>query len=221
METTSPHFALEVVAAQPPTAGKRQRSVADKDRKKAWEFHYGPHAKEALCQLCGVNNLVKNDIGSWQAGHIVARDYLDIKLRSNPLYLVPCCTGCNLETSTDCVLNLLWERRRADVIKTICKRVYDSFKEMNLQRMSYYDDMIWKVIRGLYGFESHKLGGGIRLAYEEPIYQMLKLHQIELLESEMSQAMTKLKKNVILSEKLFDEVHFPCNGTKRQSTGWI
>jgi hypothetical protein len=220
METTSPHFAPTIVAAQPPY--KRQKNLTDKDRKTAWEFHIGTHAKEAYCLLCNVNKLVKNDIGSWQAGHVVARDYLDDPtLLSNPLYLIPCCAGCNLETTSDCVFNVLWERRKADAIKSICKRIFDSYKEMNSQHVLYYDNMIWKLVRGMYGFERHSLGGGIRLAYEEPIYKMLAIYQVSLLEQEISLQTVKMAKSVKLIEQLLSDSNRPCNAAKRVNSPWL
>jgi hypothetical protein len=213
-EKTSPFF------AEPPPQSKKQQSLDEKDRKLAWDFHFGPHTKETVCIFCNVNNMVKVDKGSWHASHIVGRTYLENPATmKNPLYLIPGCAACNLELGNSCALGLLWERGHIDAIKTLSLRVFEAYAQLNPQHMTFYENIIWKLIRGLYGSEKFPLGGGISVRYEEPIYKLLAIYQMQLLEKEVSKHLKEIKKKSLTLERLLHDSNRPM-GSKSKNL-WI
>ena len=213
--TSSSYFQAE-------TTPKKRKTLDEKVRNAAWEFHYGAHSKEAMCLLCDVNKIIRTDKGGWECGHIVARDWLqDEADKTSVFYLLPCCAGCNRETGTTCILNLLWDRKKGNAIRRVCETIFRAYSQMHPQHMLFYDNIMWKLIRGLFGSEKHPLGGGILVAYEEPLYHMLQVHQIQLLEQEMVHHAGELKKKATLVEKLLHESNRPFHGGNAKKSLWI
>lgn len=218
-ETTSHFFATPDPDAPP--SGKKQKQLDEKERKLAWDFHYGPLSKEHVCCACDVTKMIRNDKGSWQAAHIVARNYLDDPtLANNVLYLIPCCPGCNLEMGTTCLFNVLWDRGKGTAIKQIAERIYDYYAQMNPQHLLFYEKLMWKLIRGLFGSERHRIGGGIAVRNEERLYRMLMLHQLQLLEGTVSEHLAKIKQSTALMERLLLEANRPGHGGPKDKSVW-
>ena len=184
--------------------------LTDNERKQCWILHHGPHAKEALCPMCGINSIKFLEKAGWECSHIVARKFCaDPKSR---FYLLPCCAACNKETGTRCIWNIMWERGRVREIKAACHKIYDVFSQLNESSMHDFDHMMWKVIRHLYGSEKHLAGGGIEVLYEAAIYQLLMLDQVEQVRAEVSRLNIEMGKRVELLYKLFADINRPAPG---------
>ena len=84
-----------------PVAKKARAEVDGKLKKACWILHNGPHAKDMLCPLCGVQRIREREKGSWEAGHVVAYAWFEQSAKQECKYdLVPLCRGCNLSMGT-------------------------------------------------------------------------------------------------------------------------
>lgn len=186
---------------------RRKHTIDEKDRKQAWDFCFGEHKKEASCPMCESVTLKFTDRGGWECGHIVAEQWCP-DLRSK-YYLLPCCAGCNKETTTRCILDVLWERGRFNTLKQLCTRVFNTYSEQFPDKMEQLQHKMWKLVRYLYGSENNKCGGGISTALESHMYNMLLSHQTMLLQKEVYHLCQQQHKCIALIEQLAIETAGP------------
>lgn len=178
----------------------RKITISDRERKLTWQLHHGPHAKEAPCPMCGIKMMQQKERGGWQCAHIVAEAFC--RDPHSIFHMVPCCTPCNAETGTRCIIEVLWERHRVDSIKQICANVFRAIAQSNPLQMSSYDGAMWKMARELYGSERHSAGGGISRDNERDIYRMLAYHQVDDLQRQLEASAKEMRKKTLLVEQL-------------------
>lgn len=197
METTSKYFATVL---EPARKTARKINLSERERQQAWALHHGPHAKEAPCPLCNYSVMRFKERGGWECCHIVAEAFCR---DPHSIYnMLPCCAACNKETATRCVIDLLWERHRVDILKSVCTNVFDALMQVNPQRMLFFDNMMWRVVRDMFGSAAHPVGGGIDTSIEGDIYKMLAYHQLALQNTKVEALAAKCRKEAQFAEKI-------------------
>jgi hypothetical protein len=170
----------------PATPAPRVKQVlTDKLRDDAWRIHYGANVKKATCMFCCISVLSYTDKRAWEAGHIVCEKFATNKV-IEAYYLVPMCSACNSSMGTINALDYLYDTFKIKSLKTVCTNIYDAFAERNEEHMNVtFERCIWKLIATLFGSEEHMAGGGITCANEPSIYNLLALHQMQILQDEI------------------------------------
>jgi hypothetical protein len=183
---------------------KPKTAINDRLREVIWMIHHGVHEKDAICLVCGQNTISFRTKGSWQAAHIVAETFAMDPL--SEFSILPCCPPCNAETRTKCIFEVLWDRGRMDAIRKICQSVHLAYN----QRKEPYDrvPILWLLIKQLYGFEKHSAGGGIPMYLERPIYELLSVHQMRILNEEVVGLSHQLQEKTQLMEMVMNKGKF-------------
>ena len=93
-----------------------------------------------------------------------------------------------------------------DAIRKICQSIYLAYN----QRKETYDrvPILWLLIKQLYGFEKHAAGGGIPMYLERPIYELLSVHQMRILNEEVVGLSRQLQEKTQLMEMVMNKGKF-------------
>jgi transcription elongation factor Elf1 len=196
---------------------KPKTAITDRLREVIWMMHHGVHEKDATCLVCGQNKLSFRTKGSWEAAHIVAETFAMDPL--SEFSILPCCPTCNSETRTKCIFEVLWDRGRMDAIRKICQSIYLAYN----QRKEPCDrvPILWILIKQLYGFKKHAAGGGIPMYLEQPIYEILSLYQIHILNEEVVSLSRELQERVKLMETIMIKGKFTWYNLSKDERGII
>lgn len=183
---------------------KPKNNISDKLREITWLMHHGVHEKDAICLMCGQNKLSYRTKGSWEAAHIVAETFAIDPL--SEFSIIPCCPPCNAETRTKCIFEVLWDRGRYESIRKICENIYMAYN----QRKEHYDRVLimWMLIEQLYGFKKHAAGGGIPLYLERQIYEILSIHQIRKLNTEITNLSHEMQEKTALIDLIMKKLNY-------------
>ncbi len=208
----SPFFpaaaAEPMFVAPTPIAGKKKLTIAEKQRDDAWRVHIGSNFKVATCMFCCVNQLNYKEKSSWQASHIVPEKWdVHHQPMDGGLYLVPSCAACNASVATSNALDYLFDNFKSTSLKTICFNIFKAFCERHEGADIHFDNCCWKLIRKLFGSDSHAAGGGITCINEPSIYQLLVNHQLQMLQNDIVGLMKQVSEKTRIMENLATETY--------------
>jgi hypothetical protein len=106
-----------------------------------------------------------------------------------------------------------------DAIRKICQSIYLAYN----QRKEPCDrvPILWILIKQLYGFKKHAAGGGIPMYLEQPIYEILSLYQIHILNEEVVSLSRELQERVKLMETIMIKGKFTWYNLSKDERGII
>lgn len=172
---------------------KKQRNNISKQLKLAtWETYLGIGVQSAPCPICGLNILYKSLATGFETAHIVASTFVSTEDNS-VLYLYPCCSPCNNECRTLCLLDYMYGRGRLKQLREMLASLYKAFTDLHHYDLAQHDHMMWKVVRYLYGPERFKAGGGLENTRQ--IYELCRMIQYQQLLDEARDLGEKMEMN--------------------------
>lgn len=177
---------------------KTRKKIPQAMRMATWETYLGVNTKEGSCLVCGINKIYRNQTTGFEAAHIVADKFFVGEL--SPLYLIPCCSGCNSECSEICILDYMWCRHRLDALRHVITCIYRCFIATHSHQLGQH--LMWKILDFLYGSERFKAGGG--LVNTKAIYELARQVQLDMLVKESRSLSQKLEENGRLLRDLMD-----------------
>lgn len=189
----------------PPVTKKRTKKITldGSKRKDAWVIHYGSNHKSATCMFCGISEIRFNLTAGWQAGHIIAESMCNDP--SLYLYLAPICCGCNILMGQQNALDYLYDNFKLEELKTLCTNMYTAWQGRPGNDVSTYDGCLYKFIKHVYG----SCKGGISDINAEGIYKTLMLHQMKVVEGEISNHVKIIQEKTTLVGKLVNSAFRP------------
>lgn len=194
------------MSGAPPAQKKaRHTQTSNELRHGIWDLHIGRAHKTAKCPLCGITSIFRNTTAGFEAGHMIADKFMNNDTKLNAYYLYPCCTSCNLNCRTMCILDYLYCRLRYRELRQ-CIYALCTLYISDHDNLDDKNRMWAHILKHLYGPEYWKAGGG--LVNEEPIYRMADQEQARWLHDRERQLL--LEQEQIVRDKVYLSENVVC-----------
>lgn len=184
--------------SQPPL--KRNRTTRERDLTRVclWGGYIGEHKKEAICPLCVMNAIRRDDNAAWDGTHFAPQHKDQRNNQSEGLsriiVQIPACRSCNNRMGERNLFDYLYE---AGKIKRMCKVAWLWWTIYpNPEAKKNCQNVLWRLVKRHFGREHFPNGGGIE---NDQVYHVLARYQQKKLSKEIDQLNAKLQKRIALS----------------------